>query len=181
VTDRAGDCECIGPGRARWSGRPGRIGWRVGGIGHGGWGRADLEPDRRYLSGQCADRRLVSRRRTRGSGRDRVAPRRRALYLGAPQAITRRLEQAGLRELAQYYHPHQRRMHASRQEFQEQVYPIGSGTVEGGTLLPRPPALSGRWRGQGFQTSPVRTGEALVPPGGRMNARLAGGVHDQQL
>lgn len=56
--------------------------------------------------------------------------RRRALFLGRTQAITRPLEQAGLPGLAQYFHTHQRRM--QYHEFRERGYPIGSGTVESG-------------------------------------------------
>jgi len=56
--------------------------------------------------------------------------RREDLYLGAIQAITTPLDQAGLPSHSQYFHKHQRRM--QYQDFREQGYPIGSGTVESG-------------------------------------------------
>lgn len=56
--------------------------------------------------------------------------RREALYLGQVEKITQPLEQAGLPEPARYFHTHTRRM--QYQEFREQHYPIGSGTVESG-------------------------------------------------
>jgi hypothetical protein len=56
--------------------------------------------------------------------------RREALYLGQVEQITQPLEQAALPEHARYFHTHTRRM--QYQEFREQHYPIGSGTVESG-------------------------------------------------
>lgn len=56
--------------------------------------------------------------------------RREALYLGQVEKITQPLEQARLPEQARYFHTHTRRM--QYQEFREQHYPIGSGTVESG-------------------------------------------------
>jgi len=56
--------------------------------------------------------------------------RRRDLYLGAIHRITSPLDNAGLQAYAQYFHTHKRRM--QYQEFREQGYPIGSGTVESG-------------------------------------------------
>jgi len=54
--------------------------------------------------------------------------RRRDMYLGAIHCITTPLDNAGLQSHAQYFHTHKRRM--QYQEFREQGYPIGSGTVE---------------------------------------------------
>lgn len=56
--------------------------------------------------------------------------RRHALYLGQVESITAPLEKAGLASQAHYFQTHQRRMRY--QEFREQGYPIGSGTVESG-------------------------------------------------
>jgi hypothetical protein len=56
--------------------------------------------------------------------------RRHALYLGQVESITAPLEKAGLATHAHYFQTHQRRMRY--QEFREQGYPIGSGTVESG-------------------------------------------------
>jgi hypothetical protein len=56
--------------------------------------------------------------------------RRENLYLGEVQAITEPLDDAGLSEQARYFHTHHRRMRY--QEFREEGYPIGSGTVESG-------------------------------------------------
>ncbi len=56
--------------------------------------------------------------------------RRQDLYLGAMRNITSPLEQADLQTQAHYVHTHQRRM--QYQDFREQGYPIGSGTVESG-------------------------------------------------
>jgi len=56
--------------------------------------------------------------------------RRHALYLGDVEPITAPLEKAGLATHAHYFQTHQRRMRY--QEFREQGYPIGSGTVESG-------------------------------------------------
>ena len=50
------------------------------------------------------------------------------LYLGEIQAITQPLDRAGHSEQSQYFHTHHRRMRY--QEFREEGYPIGSGTVE---------------------------------------------------
>lgn len=52
------------------------------------------------------------------------------LYLGDIHHITTPLDQAGLLSHSQYFHTHKRRM--QYQEFREQGYPIGSGTVESG-------------------------------------------------
>jgi hypothetical protein len=56
--------------------------------------------------------------------------RRKDLYLGAIHHITTPLDNAGLSSHTQYFHTHKRRM--QYQEFREQGYPIGSGTVESG-------------------------------------------------
>lgn len=53
---------------------------------------------------------------------------REALYLGEIERITAPLEAAGLATEAHYFQTHQRRM--QYQEFREEGYPIGSGTVE---------------------------------------------------
>ena len=52
------------------------------------------------------------------------------LFQGGASLITAVLQSAGLPEHARYFHTHQRRM--QYQEFREQGYPIGSGTVESG-------------------------------------------------
>jgi hypothetical protein len=56
--------------------------------------------------------------------------RREALYLGQIDRISAPLEAAGLASEAHYFQTHQRRL--QYQEFREQGYPIGSGTVESG-------------------------------------------------
>lgn len=56
--------------------------------------------------------------------------RRRDLYLGDIHHITTPLDNADLSSHAQYFHTHKRRM--QYQEFHEQGYPIGSGSVESG-------------------------------------------------
>ncbi len=52
------------------------------------------------------------------------------LFLGQTHKLIEPLERAGLRAQADYFHKHTRRM--QYQEFQEQDYPLGSGTVESG-------------------------------------------------
>jgi hypothetical protein len=52
------------------------------------------------------------------------------LFLGETQAITGQLDYAGLSKQSRYFHNHQRRMRY--QEYREEGYPIGSGTVESG-------------------------------------------------
>lgn len=52
------------------------------------------------------------------------------LFLGNIHAITGPLDKAGLAEHSHYFHTHQRRM--QYQEFREDGFPIGSGTVESG-------------------------------------------------
>jgi hypothetical protein len=52
------------------------------------------------------------------------------LFLGTLSRIIKPLEHHGLADQAHYFHVHQRRM--QYQDFQEQGYPIGSGTVESG-------------------------------------------------
>ena len=56
--------------------------------------------------------------------------RRANLFLGEVQVITGLLDQAGLSDQSRYFHNHQRRMRY--QEYREDGYPIGSGTVESG-------------------------------------------------
>jgi len=56
--------------------------------------------------------------------------RRQDLYLGQIHKLTEPLQRAGLATQADYFHRHERRMRY--QEFHEQGYPIGSGTVESG-------------------------------------------------
>lgn len=56
--------------------------------------------------------------------------RREDLFLGNVTRIIQPLEQQGFTDQAHYFQVHQRRM--QYQEFQEQGYPIGSGTVESG-------------------------------------------------
>jgi hypothetical protein len=53
-----------------------------------------------------------------------------ALFQGGASLIATHLQSAGLPEHALYFHTHQRRM--QYQEFRENGYPIGSGTVESG-------------------------------------------------
>jgi hypothetical protein len=55
---------------------------------------------------------------------------RHALFKGSIHHITRPLDQAGLADHSRYFHKHKRRM--QYQEFREEGYPIGSGTVESG-------------------------------------------------
>jgi hypothetical protein len=52
------------------------------------------------------------------------------LFQGKIWKITNPLDEHSLLEHSRYFHVHQRRM--QYQEFQEQLYPIGSGTVESG-------------------------------------------------
>ncbi len=52
------------------------------------------------------------------------------LFLGNIHAITTPLDAAGLSDHSHYFHTHQRRM--QYQEFRENGFPIGSGTVESG-------------------------------------------------
>jgi hypothetical protein len=52
------------------------------------------------------------------------------LFQGKIWKITNPLDEHGLTEHSRYFHVHQRRM--QYQEFQEQHYPTGSGTVESG-------------------------------------------------
>lgn len=52
------------------------------------------------------------------------------LFLGNIHLITTPLDSAGLEDHARYFHTHKRRM--QYQEFREEGYPIGSGTVESG-------------------------------------------------
>lgn len=52
------------------------------------------------------------------------------LFLGEIPQVTDALDQAGLSDHSRYFHTHQRRMRY--QEFREEGYPIGSGTVESG-------------------------------------------------
>lgn len=56
--------------------------------------------------------------------------RRETLFKGTIHHITGPLDEAGLPDHARYFHTHKRRM--QYQEFREQGYPIGSGTVESG-------------------------------------------------
>lgn len=68
------------------------------------------------------------------------------LFLGNIHAITAPLDKAGLTQLSHYFHHHQRRM--QYQEFRENGFPIGSGTVESGVKQFKA-RLSGpgmRWR-----------------------------------
>jgi hypothetical protein len=52
------------------------------------------------------------------------------LFLGNLHLITAPLDDAGLENHSRYFHTHKRRM--QYQEFREEGYPIGSGTVESG-------------------------------------------------
>lgn len=53
-----------------------------------------------------------------------------ALFRGESWKITQALNQVGLTDHSRYFHTHQRRM--QYQDFREQGYPLGSGTVESG-------------------------------------------------
>lgn len=55
---------------------------------------------------------------------------REALFKGNLHLVTAPLEAAGLEDHSRYFHTHKRRM--QYQEFREEGYPIGSGTVESG-------------------------------------------------
>ena len=81
--------------------------------------------------------------------------RRHDLYLGAVHKITTPLEQAGLASEAHYFHTHQRRM--QYQDFQEQGYPIGSGTVESGIKR-----FKQRLTGSGMRWSRVAAERMLI-------------------
>jgi hypothetical protein len=59
-----------------------------------------------------------------------LAARRDDLFLGETQKLIEPLERAGLTTQADYFRQHTRRM--QYQEFHEQDYPLGSGTVESG-------------------------------------------------
>lgn len=88
--------------------------------------------------------------------------RRENLFLGEIQAITARLDQAGLGDQSRYFHNHQRRMRY--QEFREEGYPIGSGTVESGikrfkTRLTGPGM---RWSREGAERMLVIRGAAMA-------------------
>ncbi len=74
-----------------------------------------------------------------------------ALYQGIAARIAAHLEHAGLADHARYFRVHQRRM--QYQEFREEGYPIGSGTVESG-IKQFKARLSGpgmRWSRSGAQ------------------------------
>jgi hypothetical protein len=69
-----------------------------------------------------------------------------ALFKGNLHLITRPLDEAGLSGHSRYFHTHKRRMHY--QEFREDGYPIGSGTVESGIKQ-----VKGRLTGPGMRWS----------------------------
>lgn len=108
------------------------------------WGRLDLEPGRRLLPGECSRLRVdwyhaaqhVAQAATALPPTDEAAAQRwqheqrLALYVGQIDKITAPLDKAGLTSVSQYFHTHERRM--QYQEFREQGYPLGSGTVESG-------------------------------------------------
>lgn len=84
------------------------------------------------------------------------------LWLGELRPITTPLEEAGLSDQAQYFHTHQRRMRY--QEFREDGYPIGSGTVESG-IKQFKARLSGpgmRWSRAGAERMLVIRGAVLA-------------------
>jgi hypothetical protein len=72
--------------------------------------------------------------------------RRHDLFKGSIQHITRPLDKAGLEDHSRYFHTHKRRM--QYQEFREDGYPIGSGTVESGIKQ-----IKGRLAGPGMRWS----------------------------
>jgi hypothetical protein len=69
-----------------------------------------------------------------------------ALFKGNLHLITRPLDEAGLNDHSRYFHTHKRRM--QYQEFREEGYPIGSGTVESGIKQ-----IKGRLTGPGMRWS----------------------------
>jgi len=88
--------------------------------------------------------------------------RRKHLYLGEIHAITDPLDRAALSEHSHYFHTHQRRMRY--QEFREDGYPIGSGTVESG-IKQFKTRLSGagmRWSRSGAERMLIIRGAVLA-------------------
>lgn len=69
-----------------------------------------------------------------------------SLFRGEIHTITCPLDQRGLTEQSRYFHTHKRRMRY--QEFREEGYPIGSGTVESGIKR-----FKGRLTGSGMRWS----------------------------
>jgi hypothetical protein len=91
--------------------------------------------------------------------------RRRHLFLGEIHAITEQLDQVGLGKQSRYFHNHQRRMRY--QEYQEEGYPIGSGTVESGIKQ-----FKSRLTGSGMRWSRKGTSRMLVIRGATMAGNL---------
>lgn len=77
------------------------------------------------------------------------------LYLGEAWRIAQNLHHAQLSDHAHYFHTHQRRM--QYQDFREEGYPIGSGTVESGCKQ-----FKARLTGPGMQWSRVGAERMLV-------------------
>lgn len=73
------------------------------------------------------------------------------LFAGLIDRITRPLDQAGFTDQSRYFHAHRRRM--QYQEFRENGYPLGSGTIESGIkqLKARLSAAGMRWSRVGAQ------------------------------
>ena len=83
------------------------------------------------------------------------------LFLGNIHAITGPLDQRDLTDQSRYFHNHKRRMRY--QEFREEGYPIGSGTVESGIKR-----FKGRLTGAGMRWSRQGAERMLVVRGAVM-------------
>jgi hypothetical protein len=79
----------------------------------------------------------------------------RDLYKGQIHKITMRLDSAGLEQYSRYFHTHKRRM--QYQIFEEEGYPVGSGTVESGIKQ-----FKGRLTGPGMRWSRQSAQQMLV-------------------
>jgi hypothetical protein len=77
------------------------------------------------------------------------------LYKGQIHRITMRLDSAGLAQYSRYFHTHKRRM--QYQTFEEEGYPVGSGTVESGIKQ-----FKGRLTGPGMRWSRQSAQQMLV-------------------
>ncbi|MBX3082594.1 MAG: hypothetical protein KF716_13235 [Anaerolineae bacterium] len=84
-----------------------------------------------------------------------------ALFQGQLHSITAPLDHAGLADHSRYFHTHQRRM--QYQEFREDGYPIGSGTVESAVkqYKARLTAAGMRWSRVGAERMLILRGAVL--------------------
>ncbi|OGO16675.1 MAG: hypothetical protein A2Z14_01045 [Chloroflexi bacterium RBG_16_48_8] len=84
------------------------------------------------------------------------------LFLGKVHAITGPLDQRDLSDQSRYFHTHKRRM--CYQEFREEGYPIGSGTVESGIkrFKSRLTGSGMRWSRQGTERMLVIRGAVMA-------------------